>query len=113
MSVKRMVTVPRSSEWRARPGASARADGRICSMVERRVLLALRGLGVRPGGMLMLYGVVLALPALRHFYELQILSVPEYAIIVHVVLGWAIALRFVWRLDVPGRVGKFWRWLIA
>ena len=68
---------------------------------------------VLAGGMLMLYGAVLALPALRHFYELQVLSVPEYAIIVHVVLGWAIALRFVWRLDVPGRVGKFWRWLIA
>ena len=65
------------------------------------------------GGMLMLYGAVLAVPALRDFYELQVLTWPQYAIIVHVVLGWAVALRLIWRLDVPGRVGKLWRRIIA
>jgi len=65
------------------------------------------------GGMLMLYGAVLALPAVRNFYELQVLSVPEYAIIAHVVLGWAVALRFIWRMKVPGRVEKLWRWIIT
>ncbi len=68
---------------------------------------------VLAGGMLILFGVLLGVRTLRNFFELQVLSVPEYAIISYVVLGWAVALRFVWRMDVPGRVGKLWRQIIA
>jgi hypothetical protein len=50
---------------------------------------------------------------LRNLFELEVLSVSEYAIIAYVVLGWAVSLRFLWRLNAPGQVGKLWRRVIA
>ncbi|HZP26706.1 MAG TPA: HAD-IC family P-type ATPase [Dehalococcoidia bacterium] len=51
------------------------------------------------GLLLVLYVVILALPTLRDFFELEVLSLPEYAIIVHVVISWAVILRAFWRID--------------
>ncbi len=64
------------------------------------------------GAMVVLYAILLAIPVLRDFYELRVLSVAEYAIILHVVLGWAIVLRFIWRMDLFGRGERLWRRLI-
>ncbi len=64
-------------------------------------------------GMLILYGAILALDPVRDFYELRVLSVAGYILIAHVVFGWAMALRLIWRADTPGRAGRFWRWLTA
>lgn len=65
------------------------------------------------GALLALFGAALALPPTRHFYELRVLSVWDYILISHVVLGWAFALRFFWRLNLLDRAGKFWRWLVT
>jgi hypothetical protein len=63
--------------------------------------------------MLFLYVAILAVSPVRDFYELRVLSVAGYILIAHVVFGWALGLRLIWRADVPGRAGKFWRWLTA
>jgi cation-transporting P-type ATPase E len=68
---------------------------------------------VLAGALFVLFGVILGVPALRNIFELELLSVSEYAIIAYVVLGWAVTLRFLWRLDAPAQVGKLWRRLIA
>jgi cation-transporting ATPase E len=64
-------------------------------------------------GMLFLYIAILASDPVREFYELRVLSVPGYLLIANVVIGWAYAIRKLWRVDIPGRAGRFWRWLTA
>jgi cation-transporting ATPase E len=54
--------------------------------------------------MLALYGLILALPGVRHFYELALLPLSGYVIIALVVVGWAVSLRFFWRLQVDRRL---------
>jgi cation-transporting ATPase E len=49
------------------------------------------------GAMLVLYGLVVALPPLRNFFELVPLRAIDYAALVAVVAAWALALRFAWR----------------
>lgn len=60
------------------------------------------------GAMLGIYATVLAVPAVREFYALEVLGIPDYFIIVHVVIGWAVILRFAWRLHVLDRLKRFW-----
>jgi len=48
-------------------------------------------------GMLAVYAGVLAVPSLRGFFELRLLPTLDYAFIVLGVLGWALALRVIWR----------------
>jgi cation-transporting ATPase E len=47
--------------------------------------------------MLVLYGLVVALPPLRDFFELVPLRAVDYAALATVVAAWALGLRFVWR----------------
>ena len=48
-------------------------------------------------GMLGLYGVIMAVPWLRTFFELTPLRGFDYLLIGIVVAGWALLLRFIWR----------------
>ena len=49
------------------------------------------------GAMLVLYGLVVALPPLRNFFELVPLRAVDYGALAAVVAAWALALRFAWR----------------
>lgn len=89
----------------AQPPAGAFTGGAALNGDWRPTILA--------AGLLVLYGAILFLPGIRTFYELQVLSVWAYALIAHAVLGWAVGLRLIWRLDTPGRVRRLWRWLTS
>ena len=61
-------------------------------------------------GMLGLFGVIMAVPALRAFFELTPLPLFDYLLIGIVVAVWAFLLRFIWRkwlfeLVLESRVG--------
>jgi cation-transporting ATPase E len=47
--------------------------------------------------LVLVYGVVLAVPALREFFDLMPLAAGDYALIGAIVVGWALALRAMWR----------------
>lgn len=47
--------------------------------------------------MLILYGVLLAVPGLRNFFDLQVLSAVEYLLIALIAFIWALLLRSAWR----------------
>ncbi|MFM7426931.1 MAG: HAD-IC family P-type ATPase [Elainella sp.] len=53
--------------------------------------------GLLAGLVLLLYLVILAVPALRDFFELYPLSLTDYLGIGLVALVWALVVRFVWR----------------
>ena len=62
-----------------------------------------RWVGLLCGGLLLLYGVVLALPGMRSFYELEIPSAGGW---LAAILGSGMAIGFLWLTDdrfVPGR----------
>jgi cation-transporting ATPase E len=56
------------------------------------------------GAMLVLYGLVVALPPLRDFFELVPLRAIDYAALAAVVAAWALALRFAWRAQLLERI---------
>jgi len=56
------------------------------------------------GGLLGLFAVVLAVPALRDFYELKLPNGWGFAVIGLVVLAWAFSLRAMWRFDLPVQI---------
>ena len=58
--------------------------------------------------MLALYILAATVPALRHFYELQPLPWSAYPMLALVVAGWAVSLRFFWRLRLGERLTA-WR----
>jgi cation-transporting ATPase E len=47
--------------------------------------------------MLGLFGLILALPGLRGFFELRLLRIGDYGVIVGGVTAWALLLRLIWR----------------
>ena len=51
-------------------------------------------------GMLVLYGVIVAVPFLREFFELTMLRWWDYLLLAAVAVGWALLLRIVWRARV-------------
>jgi cation-transporting ATPase E len=55
-------------------------------------------------GMLLAYGVVLAVPGLRGFFELSPLRIVDYLIIAAGVAIWALLLRLIWRTKLFERV---------
>ena len=55
-------------------------------------------------GMLLAYGVVLAVPGLRGFFELSPLRLVDYLIIAASVAIWALLLRLIWRTKLFERV---------
>lgn len=59
--------------------------------------------------MILGYLLILAIPPLRGFYELQILEPQTYLAIVVAVTIWAFALRFVWQLHLIARAGAAFR----
>jgi cation-transporting ATPase E len=63
--------------------------------------------------MLALYVVILAVEPLRRFAEMDTLNWSGYAMLALVVFGWAVALRFIWRLPVRDTVSglrRRWPW---
>jgi cation-transporting ATPase E len=55
-------------------------------------------------GMLLLFGLFLAVPALREFYGLVLLRQPaDYAAIAVAVVIWVLLLRFTWRARLVDR----------
>ncbi len=51
-------------------------------------------------GMLVLYGVIVAVPLLREFFELTMLRWWDYLLLAALAVGWALLLRIVWRARV-------------
>jgi cation-transporting ATPase E len=43
------------------------------------------------------FGIVILFQPLRDFFEIQLLSIPDYALIAVVSFVWAVALRHFWR----------------
>jgi cation-transporting P-type ATPase E len=55
------------------------------------------------------YVLILLIPPIREFYELEILSPAAYAAIAGALVIWLIVLRGVWRLQLIARAAAFWR----
>lgn len=55
------------------------------------------------------YILILVIPPLRDFYELQILRPEAYLAIAGAVVVWSFLLRFVWKLNLVARAIVFWR----
>jgi cation-transporting ATPase E len=55
-------------------------------------------------GMLGLYGMIMAIPLLRTFFELTLLRGLDYLLISIVVVGWALLLRLIWRARIFERL---------
>ena len=55
-------------------------------------------------GMLALYGVIVAVPPLREFFELSLLRWWDYLLIAAIAAGWALVLRILWRNRVFEKV---------
>ncbi len=51
-------------------------------------------------GMLALYGLIVAVPPLRGFFELTMLRWWDYLLLAALAIGWALLLRIVWRTRV-------------
>ena len=78
------------------PPTPAWAGGDVLSGDRRPAFLAL--------GMLVVFGIVLAVPALRAFFELTLLGVSDYLLLVGLVLVWALLLRTAWRARLLERL---------
>jgi cation-transporting ATPase E len=52
---------------------------------------------VLAAAMLLLYAVVTAVPPLRAFFELALLTPADYALLAVLAVGWALLLRTIWR----------------
>ena len=61
------------------------------------------------GAMLALFVIILAVPPLRAFYEMVVLSWPTYVLLAFMVVGWATTLRFIWRLRIQDRLSRLTR----
>lgn len=60
-------------------------------------------------GLFALYILVIAVPGLRHFFELTTLPFSGYVMIGFVVAGWAIIVRTLWRWALGRRLTQLWR----
>ncbi|MGA7672808.1 MAG: HAD-IC family P-type ATPase, partial [Nitrolancea sp.] len=60
------------------------------------------------GVMFALFAVVMFVPFLRHFYQLEALGPADMIVIGLMVVGWASALRFIWRLKPFDRSTQLW-----
>jgi cation-transporting ATPase E len=78
------------------PPTEAWVGGDVLSGDWRPTLLAV--------GMLGLYGVVVAVPPLRAFFELAVLRPLDYLLLGAVVVAWALLLRFIWRTRLLERL---------
>ena len=55
-------------------------------------------------GMLALYGVIVAVPPLREFFELTMLRWWDYLLLAALAIGWALLLRIIWRTRIFERL---------
>ncbi len=60
------------------------------------------------GGMFALFAIFMIIPFSRHFYQLEWLGFADLIVIGLMVVGWATALRFIWRLKPFSRAGELW-----
>jgi len=72
-----------------KPPTAAWVGGEPLSQDWRYTILA--------GAVCLIYGLILAVPGLSHFFELYPLQAMDYLIIGLVVLIWVLVLRFTWR----------------
>jgi cation-transporting ATPase E len=56
-----------------------------------------------------LFVAILAIPTLRDFYELELPDAWGFAVIGFVIVGWAVALRAAWRLNLHQLLANVWR----
>lgn len=55
-------------------------------------------------GMLGIFVIINAVPPLRNFFQIELLSLLDYGFIVALVMVWALTLRFVWRMNLFNRL---------
>jgi cation-transporting ATPase E len=55
-------------------------------------------------GMLVLYAVITAVPALRAFFELTPLRLVDYALLGAIAVVWALLMRLIWRTRLLERL---------
>ncbi len=58
------------------------------------------------GAMFGLYALFVITPVTRHFFQVETLSISAFIVIGFVVVGWASAIRFVWRLKLFERLDQ-------
>lgn len=80
----------------AEPPSPAWVGGDVLSGDRRPTILA--------AGMLVLFYVIMAVPALRGFFELTPLPLLDHLLLAGVVAVWAVFLRYVWRTRLLERV---------
>jgi cation-transporting ATPase E len=81
------------------PPTQAWVGGDVLSGDWRPSLLAL--------GMLALYGLILAVPPLRTFFELTRLRGWDYLLMAVLVVVWALFLRVIWRARLFERLQRY------
>jgi hypothetical protein len=57
-------------------------------------------------GVIRLLALVFATPGLRSYFDLKVLAAADYALIVAVVIVWAVALRLIYQSGMYGRVRR-------
>lgn len=58
---------------------------------------------ISAGVMLLIYFLLVIIEPTRTFFELETLSLGDYALIIAIVVAWAIVLRFIWRFNLIER----------
>ena len=60
------------------------------------------------GAMFALFAIFMIVPVTRRFYHIESLGVADLIVIGMVVIGWASAIRFIWRLKLFERWDQHW-----
>jgi cation-transporting ATPase E len=58
---------------------------------------------ITAGVMLVIYFLIVLIPPTRQFFELEMLTLSDYALIGAIVVAWGIALRLIWRFKLIER----------
>jgi len=58
---------------------------------------------ITAGAMLVIYFLLVIIEPTRQFFELEMLTLSDYALIGGIVLAWGIGLRFIWRFNLIER----------
>lgn len=59
------------------------------------------------GAMYAIYAIILAVPQLRDFFELQALPWSGFVMLAFIVTGWAVLVRWIWRQALGDRIWNF------
>ena len=59
------------------------------------------------GAMYLIYAVILIVPGLRAFFDLRTLPWSGYVMLAFIVSGWAVVVRFLWRMALGDRIWRY------